>query len=77
MASSGGRLAATWESPTRSAVTIFRFPRELTPRVSCIDVQIVVRSFHESAACAAQLHVWPVAAHITAANSMRVFGCGW
>ena len=56
----------TWESPTRSGVTICRSLRELTPRGSSIAVRIVVRSFRESAARAAQSPVLPAAENIMA-----------
>jgi hypothetical protein len=40
-------------------------------------VQVAGAIFLVCAGSNVQLHVWPVAARITAANSMRVFGCGW
>jgi hypothetical protein len=73
MEKSGALPVATWESLTRSAVTICRFLHELAPRGSSIAARIVVRSFHESAACAAQSHALPAAANTTAGNSTRVF----
>ncbi len=75
-AANGGKPVSIWESPTRSAVTICRFLRELTPRGLSIAVRIVVRSFREFAACAAQSPVLPVAVNTTAANSIRGFGYG-
>src|SRR4029077_13830755 len=74
MGANGDRPVATWVSPTRSAVTICRSPRELTPRGSFIAARIVVRSFSGSAACAAQLPVSLVAVNTTVENSICGFG---
>jgi hypothetical protein len=71
----GGEHVWTWESPTRSAVTICRFLRENTPRGSSIAARIVAMSFRESAAFVAQSPVLPAAASTTAVNSIRSFGC--
>src|SRR4030095_7678390 len=73
-ASSGGRPVWSWELPTRSAVTICRFPRELTQRGSSIAVRIVVRSFRVSDACVARWLVLPVAVNTTVAISICDFG---
>ena len=71
---SGGRHVSIWESPTRSAVTICRFPCEPTPPGSSIAVQIVFRSSRGCAACAAQSPVLPAAVNTTAAGSIHGFG---
>ena len=64
----GGKLVSIWKSPTRSAVTISRFLRELMPLGSSIAARIVVRSFRESVACIVQSRALPAAANITAAS---------
>jgi hypothetical protein len=77
METSGAPRVATWESLTRSAVTTCRFLHELAPRGSSIAARIVVRSFHESAACTAHSRALPAAGRITGGNSTRVFGYDW
>ena len=74
MAANGDKPVATWVSPTRSAVTICRFLRELTSRGSSIAVRIVARIFREFAACAGQSRVLPVAVNTTVENSICGFG---
>ena len=73
-APSGGRPVMTWESLTRSAVTICRSQREPSSLGSSIAVRIVVTSFRGSAACIVQSPVLPAAANTTAASSIPGFG---
>jgi hypothetical protein len=77
MALNGGRLAAISGLPTRSAVTIWHFQSANVLGAIYTGVQGAGAIFLGCAESNVQLHVWPVAARITAANSMRVFGCGW
>ena len=74
MAPNGDKPVATWVSPTRSAVTICRFLRELTWRGLSIAVRIVARSFSGFAPCAGQLPVSHVAVNTTVENSICGFG---
>jgi hypothetical protein len=72
-APNGSRPVSTWALPTRSAVTISRFLRELAPRGSSIAVRIVTKNFREFGARGAQSPVLPAAANTTAATSIRGF----
>jgi hypothetical protein len=76
MALNGGRLAALLELAARSAVTICRSQSVNVLDAIFTGAQVAGAIFLVCAGSNVQLHVWPVAAHITAANSMRVFGCG-
>ena len=69
----GKRLAAIWESPTKSAVIRCRFLRSVMHRVSSIVVRIAGMISLAYARSSAQSHVSPVAARITVASSMFVF----
>jgi hypothetical protein len=66
----------TWESQTRSAVTICHSKSVNLLGAIYTAVQVAGGIFLACAGSNAQLHVWLVAARITAANSMRAFGCG-
>jgi hypothetical protein len=74
MERNGVRRAAIWESTAKSAVTIYRLPREHIPRALLIVVRIAARNFAVFAASGASLRVWPVVAHIIAEDSIPVFG---
>jgi site-specific recombinase len=76
IAPSGDGLAMTWESQTRSAVTICRSQSVNVLGAIYTGVQVAGAIFLVCAGSNVQLHVWPVVARIMAANSMRVFGCG-
>ena len=71
---SGSRLVAIWESQTRSAVIRCRFRRSVMRRVSFTVARIAGAISLAYARSNAQSPVWPVAARITAASSMFVFG---
>jgi hypothetical protein len=76
MALNGGRLAAILGLATRSGVTICRSQSVNVLGAIFTGVQVAGAIFLVCAGSNVQLHVWPVVARITAANSMRVFGCG-
>jgi hypothetical protein len=73
MVLSGGRHAATWESPTRSAVIISPSPLANALDATYTGAHIVSVIFIAFAGSDASWHVLPAAERITAANSTRDF----
>ena len=76
MALNGGRLAAILGLATRSVVIICHSQSANVLGPIFTGVRGAGAIFLACAGSNVQLHVWPVAARITAENSMRVFGYG-
>ena len=73
----GDKRATIWESVTKSGAIICPSPQATIGDASFIGVPVAGVIFRVSAGFAARLRVWPAAALIHVANSMRVSGYAW